>query len=70
MIPSPEPKGATTMVSSREKDAAVNKAAAHGIGSLSGNERFAFDQATHDMTATGRQAANIAEGKPPNQARW
>ena len=61
------------MVSSAEKDAAVNKAAAQGVGALSRNERFAFEQATHDMTPTGRRAANIADGsvfKKGEKIQW
>lgn len=58
------------MVSSAEKDAATDKAQFQGVHTLTDNEKEALRQAAHDMTPTGRRAANITEGKPPDQCRW
>lgn len=57
------------LASTADKQAAVDKAAEKGVGSLTSNERAAFNAATHDMTETGGQAANIAEGKSPSASR-
>jgi hypothetical protein len=58
-----------TLANTAEKMAALKAAAKGGIGSLSPNQRTALDEASHDMTDTGRAAANLLEEKPINQTR-
>ena len=58
-----------TLPSTADKRAAADRAATFGVGSLDSNQRAAFDAAMKDMTDIGRQAANIAEGKPPGESR-
>lgn len=57
------------LASSEDKQRAVDKAASKGTQSLTANERFALEQAAKDSGSTGRAAANILDGRKPDESR-
>jgi hypothetical protein len=52
-------KNVITLASHAARVAAVDKAEAHGRGSLTPNEKFALDEAEHETGELGQRAAEI-----------